>query len=208
MILVFCILVIIICICLINLILKLSNIKIEIEDLHIFNANEEIKIEFLINVSVYLLNKMKLINIKIDKNRIINKINLKNITFNKKENKEFFKKILKIKYQIEYFKIEGYFSTFNSVLTSNIFSIIQIIIPLLLRAKLNKKYVNNLKFLNLNQNTINVKINCIITTKLVNIINILHLKNKNLKNMLKEKKGGIKTYGRTSNRRINAYCNE
>ena len=58
MILVFCILGMIIFICFINLILILSNVKLKIENLHIFNTDGKVKIEVLIIISIYLLNRV------------------------------------------------------------------------------------------------------------------------------------------------------
>ena len=52
--------------------------------------------------------------------------------------------------------------------------------------------------LNINQNKININLNCIISVKMVNIINILHY--------LKEKGGN--NNGKSSNRRAYAYSNE
>ena len=100
------------------------------------------------------------------------------------------------------------FGTINQVLSGNIFWIVESSIPILLGSKINGKYINNLKFLKLNQNTINVNLNCIINTKIVNIINILYFNNSFLKDVVKSKKGGVKENGRTSNRRVNAYSNE
>lgn len=201
MILVFFILCFIIIISLINLILVLSNVKLKIKNLHIFAIEEKIKMEFEINISIYFLNKLKIFNIKIGKNKLINKFKLESIS---KKNNRILKLILKLEYAIEYLKIEGYFGTFNSMLSSNLYVCIHSIIPILILNKLSGEYINNLNFLKLNQNTINVNLSCIINTKIVNIINILQL-NKKLKNT---KKGGDKNYGRTSNRRVNAYSNE
>ncbi len=201
MILVFFILLIIISICIISLILLLLNLKIKIENFKIVSDKEKIKIDFLIVFSIYFLNKINIFNIKLDKEKIKNKIDLKKVSKNGKENINILKKIKKLNYKIEYLKIEGQFGTFNLGLSNNIFIIIQSIIPIIISRKLDGKYINNLKILNNNENTINVIIDCIISTKFVNIINILHLNSK-------AKKGGIEKNGRTSNRRINAYSNE
>lgn len=213
MILVFCILGMIIFICFINLILILSNVKLKIENLHIFNTDGKVKIEVLIIISIYLLNRVKILNIKIDKDKLINKLKLKDLNLQKiredsRKNKQVFKNIAKLDYKIEYLRIEGYFGTFNAVLSSNIFLFIHSVLPILIAKKINGKYINNLKFLELNQNAINVNLNCIISTKIVNIINILHLNNKYLKSIVTQKKGGIDKHGRTSYRRVNAYSNE
>lgn len=200
MILVFFILGIIIFISSIVLIFLLSNLRIKIENLHIL-YDEDIKIDFLIIISIYFLNRIKIFNIKIDKQKILSKIDLKKIREESKKNKIILRSITRLDYKIRYFKVEGYFGTFNSVLSSNIFLVIQSILPIFLAQKLDGKYINNFKFLKEDKNTINVFLDCIIAVKIVNIINILQLSNK-------VKKGGIKENGGTSNRRFNAYSNE
>ena len=101
-------------------------------------------------------------------------------------------------FTIEYFKIEGYFSTFDTVLSSWIYAFINSIIPILISRRINGKYINELQFLNVNQNKINTNLNCIISVKMVNIINILHYL---------KKKGGNNN-GKSSDRRAYAYSNE
>ena len=59
-----------------------------------------------------------------------------------------------------------------------------------------KKY--DIEFLNINENKININLNCIISIKMVNIINMLHYL---------KKKGG-KYNGKSSDRRSYAYSNE
>ena len=101
-------------------------------------------------------------------------------------------------FTIEYLKLEGYFGTFNSVLSAFIYGIINAIIPILIAKKLEGTYINNLEFLNINENKININLNCIISIKMVNIINILHYL---------KKKGGNNN-GKSSYRRSYAYSNE
>lgn len=213
MVLVFIILGIIIVISIINLILMLSNVKLEILKLHIYNNLNKVEIDVLINVSIYFLNKFKIFKIRIDKEKISNKLKLDELNLTKlindrKRSREVLNNVKKLSHKIEYFKLDGYFSTFNTVLTSNVFAIVCSLIPILVAPKVDGKYINKLKPLNINQNTINVNLNCIISTKIVNIINILHLNSKYLKSIAIAKKGGKSVYGRSSNRRINAYSNE
>ena len=201
MILVFFILGFFIIICLIYLVLILSNLKIKIENLHIVLINGKIETNFPLVISIYFLNKIKIFKLKINKEKIKNKLNFNKIKENSRKSKEFIKILRELNYKIDYFKIEGYFGTFNLKLSSNIYFFIQSIIPILIATKLDGKYINNFKFLNINKNTISVRLNCIINIKIVNIINILQLNTK-------QRKGGIKENGRTSDRRINAYSNE
>ena len=204
MILVFIILGIIIFISLIILILILSNIKLEIKKLHISNEKKEFKIDFVLNIALYLLNKIKFISITIDYEKIREwfkkgKINIQKLKDNKEVNKEALKILKYVDFKIEYFKLEGNFATFNTVLSSSIYAILQVIIPIIIAPRIKGKYISNLKLLNINQNIININLSCIISAKMVNIINILHYL---------KKKGGKENNGKSSNRRSYAYCNE
>ena len=57
---------------------------------------------------------------------------------------------------------------------------------------------DNIEVLNTNENKININLSCIISVKMVNIINILHYL---------KKKGGTNN-GKSSNRKSYAHCNE
>ena len=114
-------------------------------------------------------------------------------------NKDIIKQLKESDFKIEYLKFEGYFSTFNTVLTSSVFAILQALVPILISRKINGKYINNIEFLNINENIINLGLNCIISIKMVNIINILRYL---------IKKGGNKNNGKSSYRRSYAYSNE
>ena len=203
MILVFIILGIIIFIILAMLIFRLSNIKLEIKKLHISNVNKKLEVKFILNIGIFLFNKIKILSFNIDNYKITNllksgKIDFKNLNINKAANKDILIAIKENKYEIEYFKIEGIFATFNPVLSSSIYTALNAIIPIIIAPKISGKYINNIKFMNISENLINLNINCIISLKIVNIINILHYL---------KKKGGINN-GKTSNRRTYAYSNE
>ena len=203
MILVFIFLGIIIVVCLSMIIFKLSSAKLEIKKLHISNEQEQLKIEFVLNIGIYFLNKIQLIKFTIDNYKIQNLLKSGKLDINKfRQNEAINIDVLKsLKYHdftIEYFKIEGYFSTFDTVLSSWIYAFINSIIPILISRRINGKYINELQFLNVNQNKINTNLNCIISVKMVNIINILHYL---------KKKGGNNN-GKSSDRRAYAYSNE
>lgn len=204
MILVFIILGIIIFVCLLVFFLLLSTIKVELKKLHITNIEKKLQVDFVLQIAISVLNKFKLINITIDNDKIekllkSGKINLERLKDNKTFNKDNIKSLKYLNSHIEYLNIEGYFATFNTVLTSSIYAILHAIIPILISSKMKGKYRNNIKFLNINQNVINININCIISIKMVNIINVIY----DLK-----KKGGKEKYGKSSNRRAYAYSNE
>ena len=204
MILVFIILGIIILVSLSMFIFSLSNTKLEIEKLHITNVEDKIKLDFVLNIGIYFLNKFKLIKFTIDNYKIQNLLQSGKLDINKfKQNKAINLDVLKsFKYhdfKIEYFKIDGYFSTFNTVLSSWLYAFINAIIPILIARRIEGKYINKLEFLNINKNQININLNCIISVKMVNIINILHYF---------KKKGGNDNDGKSSDRRAYAYGNE
>ena len=203
MILVFIILGIIIFITLSMLIFSLSNAKLEIKKLHISNNGSNLKVDFVLNIGIYLLNKIKLVNFTIDNYKASNllksgKLDINKFKQNKAINRDVLKSLKKEDFKIEYFKLEGYFSLFNTVLSSAIYGIINAVIPILIAKKLEGSYINNIEFLNVNENKININLSCIISIKMVNIINILHYL---------KKKGG-KDNGESSDRRTYAYSNE
>ena len=206
MILVFIILGIIIFLYLIMFVLTLSNIKLEIKKLHMSNVNKKRKIEvkFILNISISFLNKINLLKFTIDNIKINNllssgKLDMQKLKVGKDINKDIVNQLKNSDFKIEYLKLEGYFATFDTVITSSIFAIAHAIIPILIARKNNGKYINNIEFLNINENVINLGLNCIISIKMVNIINILRYLTK---------KGGNKNYGKSSYRRPYAYSNE
>ena len=203
MILVFIILGIIIFITLTMLVFALSNAKLEIKKLHISNTDEKLKVDFILNIGIYFLNKVKIVKFTIDNYKISNllksgKLDINKFKKNNSINKDIIRSIKRDDFIIEYLKLEGDFGTFDEVLSSWIYGIINAIIPILIARKLKGNYINNLKFLNTTENKININLNCIISIKMVNIINILHYL---------KKKGG-KDNGKSSDRRTYAYSNE
>ena len=203
MILVFIILGIIIFITFTMFVFALSNTKLEIKRLHISNAQEKLKIDFVLNIGIYFLNKIKIINFTIDNYKASNllksgKIDITKFKQNNSINKDIIKSFEFRDFTIEYLKLEGCFGLFNTVLSAFTYGIINAIIPILIAKKLEGTYINNIEFLNINENKININVNCIISIKMVNIINILHYL---------KKKGG-NSNGKSSDRRSYAYSNE
>ena len=203
MVLVFIVLGIIIFITFTMFVFALSNTKLEIKRLHISNAQEKLKIDFVLNIGIYFLNKIKIINFTIDNYKASNllksgKIDITKFKQNNSINKDIVKSLEFRDFTIEYLKLEGCFGTFNAVLSSWIYGIINAIISILIAKKLEGTYINNIEFLNINENKININVNCIISIKMVNIINILHYL---------KKKGG-NSNGKSSDRRTYAYSNE
>ena len=203
MILVFVILGIIILVSLSMLIFKLSNAKLEIKKLHISNEEEKVKVDFVLNIGIYFLNKIQIIKFTIDNYKISNllqsgKLDISKLRENKAINIDVLKSLKYHDFTIEYFNLEGYFSTFDTVLSTWIYAFVQAIIPIVIARKIEGRYINELQFLNINENKININLNCIISVKMVNIINILHYL---------KKKGGNNN-GKSSDRRSYAYSNE
>ena len=147
---------------------------------------------------IWLLNFCQSDNYKISNLLKSGKLDINKFKKNNSINKDIIKSIKRDDITIEYFKIDGYFGTSEAVLSSWIYGIINAIIPILIARKLNGNYINNIEFLNTTENKININLNCIISIKMVNIINILHYL---------KKKGG-KDNGKSSDRRTYAYSNE
>ena len=154
MILVFIFLTILILASLTMLLLALSNIQIELKQLHISNIKGKLKLKVILNLSILLFNRVKILKITIDNKKIIKilksgKVNFSNVNISK-ESKKIIKKFLKSDaVMIETLNINGYFSTFNNVLSGIIFSISNALIPILISKKLeSSRYNNNVSFLN------------------------------------------------------------
>ena len=208
---------IILIIFIISLILLLSEIKLIIEDFEISKNFETSNLKKW-NVSnyrgilgLYFLGKIKLFSIKINDNKtkkILKKDYIKDKIktakkLNKYQSKEqigMAKKALNnlIKQiKIKSFNLKICIDTKNVILTSYLVAVISTIIPNIIRNSIEKFNPRNHSFevapLYKNQNYIYVKLNCIISIKVVHIINMIKLM------------GGNKNE-RTSNRRVNINC--
>ncbi len=208
MILVFLLLGFIIIIAFIVYILLLSDIKVKITRLHIFKSNEKFEIEFISKLGIYLFNKIKLFQLTIDDDKIKNiyrsgKIDITKLKDNKELNKETIRILKKIKFTIENLKLNGYVGTTNAAFTALAITFMNTIIPMILSKRINKyekeKYEYKIDTVYINQNIVNLEFNCIISIKIVHIINILYIY---------LKKGRVNKYERTSNRRAYAYSHE
>lgn len=203
MILVLLFLFLIITIILITLILLMSDIKIKIIKLHISNSLGRFKTIFISKISIYLFKKLKIFETTIDDKKIKNifknqKLRWKNIQYNNIYN------ILKNnKTSIEELNIEGFLGLEDAAHTAYIIFFINTIISIILAHRIYRYDPNKYKYsitpLYINQNIVNLEINCIIGVKIVHIINIFY-------KLLK--KGRVKENERTSNRRTYAYSNE
>ncbi len=97
MILVFIFLVMLILISFAMLLLALSNIQIELKQLHISNNKGKLKFKVILNLSIILFNRLKIIKLSIDNKKIIKilksgKINFTNVNISKENIKDYFYK--------------------------------------------------------------------------------------------------------------------
>ena len=203
MVLVFLLFYLLLILALITFILLLSSIKVKIEKLHISNVTEKFNTIFISKVSILMFNKLKIFETKIDNKKVKkifknSKLDLKKIRYTNIIN------IIKnSKIYLENLNIEGYLGLENAVYTSYIISFINTMISIALSKRAYKYNPKRYKYIitpvYTNQNIVNLEINCIITIDIVHIINIL------IKLL---KKGRVKKYERTSDRRTYAYSNE
>lgn len=191
------------------LLILLSNIKLEVTKLHISNnETEKINILFKSKIRLYLFGKIPIFKITIDNNKIRNlyksgKIDINKLKGNKQLNKEALKLLKNMKIRIEKFKLKGYIGTENAAFTAFLVTFLNIIISIIINQKINQykkeKYKYAVDSVYINQNIVNLEINCIISVKMVHIINVIYIL---------FKKGRVNKNERTSNRRSYAYSNE
>lgn len=195
-------------IALIFYILLLSNIKVKITKLHIFYNKKKLDITFVSKLSLYLFNKVRLFQITIDDDKIKDlyksgKIDVNKLKNNKELNKLMLKSLKNIDFTVEELKLKGYIGTEDAAFTAITAGIINIIIPIILMNRVKKyakdKFSYGLETVYVNQNIVNLEFNCIISVKIVHIINMIYI-------LLK--KGRVKKNERTSNRRTYAYSHE
>ena len=154
-------------------------------------------------ISIYIFHKFKFYERKIDNKRFKNvitnkKFNIKNLqyidTLEIINNSEIF---------IEELNILGVLGLEDAAYTAYLITFINTVISIIILKKIcyysSKKYNYNIKPLYINQNIVNLELNCIISIKIVNIISIIF-------SILK--KGRVKNNERTSNRGTYAYSNE
>ena len=194
----------------ISTLLLFSKIKIEIINFRFTSLNKRhVNKEYKIVVKLYILEKIPItkINItktKLEKQRIkekLEKIDVKAIQNKIKIDKNFFKAIKKINMQIKKINLNMELGTENAMLTSAIVPAISTIIAIYLRKKI-KNYENQTFIIQpvyQNQNLINIYISGIFEIKMIHIIDMLYRLNK---------KGEVKRYERTSDRRTYDYSYE
>lgn len=190
-------------------ILVFTSLRIEIKNLYISNENTiKTKYDYEIYLKLYLFNKLRYFQIKIDKKKLekiditkrIQEINiekankeLKNIKISAKNLKLEIEKLnLDLKIGTESLFITTGLVLLTSVGLSYIFSnMIRKVNPEKHKYKIEPSYIS--------KNVIDLKFDCIIKVKMVHIITVIYI--------VLKKRRGLKNE-RTSNRRLNDDCNE
>ncbi len=210
MILVFCYIIGIILI-IISLLL-LSTLRISIKRLEINVIEKEINFDYELYLSLNLFNKIKYLQIKLNKDKIakmqiqskIKPEQIEKIKQNASKNKKQLKQLIKkLKIKLSKFNLNINIDTKNVLVTTGIVTLSSIIISNVLSrfVKVNKK--NDYKYKIIpsykNQNILKIDFNCIINVKMVHIIYIIYI-------LLKKRRDGKNE--RTSNRRSYDYSYE
>lgn len=219
-----------IAILIITLILTLifiSTIRIKLENMNISNIQKN-KSVYKINISFYLLNKIKWLAFNIGENKIkkiTKKIQLKNIDMAKLEKylrPSDIKELAKINPKISYLKLELNLGLEDVVFTSYIVAIISTMLSIILPYVTKEKDRKNLYYKILpiynNKNQYHINLDVIFEVKLINVFKVVYkfyktgtyYQYKSLKETWIEQSQGKECdkNERTSNRRINAYSNE
>lgn len=178
------------------LLLTLSTIKLNVKNIKISNLEGRCKKEKLeksaeVYLELYIFGKIKILKIKINK-RLIKKLNSKNNKQNIEKSAKLLKKVnileiiklLKIK--TEKFNLNANIGTEEVTLTVLIITIISSILGNLFRTADNKNI--NYRIMPMYQygNIINLRLNCIISVKMIHIIYIIYILFK--KGMIKKEK--------------------
>lgn len=186
------------------IVIILSTIKINIKYI---NKN------YKVIIKLYLLNKIRYLKLELDKNKLkeifikvknkIEKANYKKVEKEIYQDRKVIKNVVKkLKIDLEYLDLDLRIGTEFILLTSVIIVTISTIFPIIANEFIRKyeKRKYNYKFTPIyNKNDINLQLDCIISTKMVHIINVII--------SIIFKKGVFKNV-RTSNTRFNDNCYE
>lgn len=180
MILVLIFFVVIILLTAIVIILSLSNLKIDIDNIYISNLYNKLTLNFTIRFKIYFLNKIKLLNIKIEQEKLSTAYK-KNIKIFKskdsnKINKEIIKMLLKSKYKIEKVDIKGKIGTENASSTAIIVGIVNALIPIVTIEKVDEENIQNYSYYIMPQysnNIIDIKANITINIRIKEVFSNL-----------------------------------
>lgn len=178
------------------------NIKLEIENLKISFPNLKNKLtnnDSKVSLKIYILKKIKIAKIDLKKVDLKNE-KLKNQLKGTKFNLDMIEFLKNVKYIVEKLNLKCNIGFENAAMTAVTVGIIYIIIPNILKRRIqnteNIEY--KIKPLYNYRNILNIELDSIISIKMRNIIDIITF----------IKKGRVNENGRSSDRRSYAYSNE
>ena len=194
------------------IIFAFSKLQLQLQEFNFSSINKEhINKKYKLIFSWYILGKLPIIKIKIDKTRF-SKLKVKekfasiemDIVQGKRQiDKNILSIIKKVKFEIKKIDLKIDIGTENAELTSLIVPAISTLIVLYLKEKIKSKneQIFIVQPIYKNQNYLNIEFSGIFEIKINHIINIIHL-------LLRKEKKGVKEYERTSNRRSYDYSYE
>lgn len=190
---------------------KTFNIKIEIENLKInlpsINKqfiNKQSKIKLKIYLLKIKIKEIDLKNIKIDNEKVKNRLDKIKQKMNQKSKLKNNINVIKIlredNYKVEKLDLNIFVGTEDAAITAFGVGIISLLMGNILRTKITDTKKQKYKIIPIyqNKNVLKVNFDGIFSLNLTNIIDILRIL----------RKGRVKEYDRTSNRRSYAYSNE
>ncbi len=193
------------------LVITLSTLQIRIKKANISNMNlGKIEYDYLFFIELKFLNKLKIIQIAIDKEKVSKlskkfklkeKIDIKKVEKGIPDKKARKKLQEKLDIKLNEFHLKAEIGTYDVIITSAIIAVISSAIGIVM-AKLidnykKEKYEYTIMPIYKNKNVINLSLNCIIQVKMVHIISIIFT-------LLRKRKERNK-HVRTSNRRSYDY---
>lgn len=182
------VLVLILCVIIIILMLIIigitaSTIKVEINNFEVSNL-KKVKAKYKINISTFLLEKIKWISFNIDKAKIdkmIKRMHLEKIDIQKLEKDielQDIKEIINIRPKISSLKLNMKIGVENVILTSYIIPIICTILAVILpyaTKECDRKNINyKIEPVYNNKNIYNIKLHAVLEIKVINILNALY----------------------------------
>lgn len=194
------------------LLITFSRIKINIKNIKFTSYKVEerhLQENYDIEVKIYVLKFLRILKINITKEKLeklklenkIKKLEKKLILKDVKFDVNVFDVLKNLKIIFEELNLKVEIGTENSALTSIIFGIVSGIIPFVLRNQIKniEKQKIDIKPIYLNQNLLNIELNCIFNIKMIHIIYVMYILNKKRRD---------EKYVRTSNRRSYGYSYE
>lgn len=194
------------------LLIAFSRIKINIKNIKFTSYKVEerhLQEDYDVEVKLYVLKFLRILKINITKEKLeklklenkIKKLEKKLILKDVKFDVNVFDVLKNLKIIFEELNLKVEIGTENSALTSIIFGIISGIIPIMLRNQIKniEKQKIDIKPIYLNQNLLNIELNCIFNIKMIHIIYVMYILNKKRRD---------EKYVRTSNRRSYGYSYE